>query len=490
MATHTKKKPKAPVKEKQIAATAPVASDPLVLEVDGLHYELDKAPVKSGKKVVARVRLASGQDGAGFVDTVDLYRFRSRRDFASLVGSSFGRTVDVVLGHLAVLLDQVERSMASARRPEPVVLTAERRAKAEKLLVSTDLLNRAAKIMTDLGYVGEDSNKRLCYLVATSRLLAKPLSTILRAESGSGKSDLLDKIALLLPDESVEYLSRVTPHALYYAGADHLRHKVVIVDEAAGTTEADYAIRTLQTKGYLRLALSVKGKTEHFMARGPIALLSGTTSPDLNPENLSRCLSVSLDESHEQTERIQAAQRRAWAGKEKGSVDVGVWQDAQRLLEPGDVVIPYAERLSFPARTTADRREQMKLLTLVAAHALLHGRQRGRDERDRIVATVADYAGIYALVRPVVESTLDGLSPRGAELYRELARSTEKSITRRQAAAKLGWSYMTTKRALAELADHELVRSTRRGKPMKYRLIETSLLGSGAALTPPEEVAQ
>jgi hypothetical protein len=468
--------------------TPPPNEDPLAVTVDGLSYSLDKSPTKGGKQNV--VTIANGRDAPPLVDRVDLYSHRQRERLARLVADTYGREPGAVMGALALLLDQAERHAdANAPKATPVLLTAARKKTAEKILTSKTLLDAAASVMTDRGHVGEEANKRLVYLVATSRLLAKPSSAILRAESAAGKSELLDRATELLPEECVEFLSRITPHALFYAGADHLRHKVIVVDEAAGTTEADYAIRTLQTKGLLRVALVVKGKTESFTARGPIALLSGTTSPDLNPENLSRCLALTLDESPEQTRRVQEAQRRAWAGTGTKNVDLTPWQDAQRLLEALDVTIPFAEKLTFPASTISDRRDNAKLLTLVAAHALLFQRQRERDKNGRLVATVADYAAIHALVRPVVEASLDSLSPRGVALYKALVKGSlsEREFTRREAASELGWPYMTTTRAILELLAHELVRVVPGAeKPVRYAVLDRSVLGSAATLTPPE----
>jgi hypothetical protein len=465
------------------------ASDPLVLLIEDLRYEFEEAPSLEGGKVVLRVSRAE-QDGPSFTDRLDPYAFRSRLAFATVAAETFGRTTETVLGQMAVLLDQVERASLQEKKPSTVVLSAERKAAAEKVLRVPDILERAAQAIEQLGYVGEDRNKRLVYLVATSRLLGKPLSAILFAPSGTGKSELLDRVAQLMPPEQVEFLSRLTPHALYYAGADHLRHKLVIVDEQAGAAESDYAIRTLQSKGFLRLAVAVKGRTENFEARGPIALLSGTTRDDLNPENLSRCLELSLDDSAEQTQRVQEAQRRAWAGKASGTFDVEPWQDAQRLLEPHEVVIPFAERLTYPARTSKDRRDNMKLLTLVASHALLNQRQRDFGEDGRIVATVQDYEVVFELLRPLVDDELDGLSPRAAQLYRDLVEEgIGEGITRREVAARFGWPYMTATRALAELVAQELLTLHASKQPRRYQLLDASMKTT-ARLTPPEKLAE
>jgi energy-coupling factor transporter ATP-binding protein EcfA2 len=462
--------------------------DPLVHEIEGLVYRLDAPPRRHGRKSVVTVRVAGETTGAPLVDRADLFSFRSRRSFAQLVADVFARDVGVVLGQLALVLDAAERAASSERRPTTVALTAERRRAAERLLDAHDLLDGLASAMDVLGYVGEDATKRLAYLVATSRLLARPLSSILMAPSGCGKSELLETLTRLLPEESVEFLSRLTPQALYYAGPDHLRHKVVIVDEHAGATEADYAIRTLQSKGLLRLAAPANGKTaEPITVHGPITLMSGTTSSDLNPENLSRCLELALDDSPAQTRRVQEAQANAWTGGRARTVDVQAWQDAQRLLAddlPAQVVIPFAPKLSFPARTTADRRGSSKLLGLVAAHALLHGRQRARDREGRIVATPTDYAAVHALVRPVLAQGLDGLSPRAARVYHWLV-DLGAPADRRQVAEAMGWVYNTAKKALTELEAQELARVVEPGPPSRYRTIGRTVLGAGAELTPP-----
>jgi DNA primase len=465
---------------------APSGDAVLSFEVEGISYVLDKPPRKNGRRSVVSVKLAGSENAKPFVDRVDMFSFRSRQAFAALVAENFHRQAGDILGHLAVILDEVERNDQPSKPVVPVLTPGRTRA-AEKLLSTKNLLDRVAKVLDDLGYVGEARNKRLGYLVATSRLLRKPLSAILMAPSGSGKSELLEKLALVLPEESVEFLSRLTPQALFYLGPDHLRHKLVLVDEQAGASEADYSIRTLQSKGLLRLAVPVKGKTEPFTVHGPIALMSGTTDQNINPENLSRCLELSLDDSKEQTKLIQDAQRRAWAG-EKAKLDATVWQDAQRLLEPLEVVIPFATKLDYPTRTTKDRRDNQKLLTLIATHALLMQKQRKRDAEGRLVATVEDYRIIYDLLRPQVDAELDGLSPRASTLYRRLYDGDRTPFTRRDAADLLGWSYMTTKRALDELVAHELVYLSDQEYVRSYQLLEVSVLGKTASLKKHSEI--
>ncbi|HBP18894.1 MAG TPA: hypothetical protein DEA08_14050, partial [Planctomycetes bacterium] len=265
------------------------AQEELSVPVEGLVYVLDRLPDPRGKKSVVGVHREGEESIRPLVDRVDLFAFRSRQAFARLVSDYYGLQVQVVMGHLALVLDTLERAQPLASPASPVELTSERREAARELLAAPDLLERVGAAAEALGYVGEERNKRLAYLIATSRLLPKPLSAILLAPSGCGKSGLLEAVEALLPPEHVVFLSRLTPQALFYAGPDQLRHKLVLVDEHEGASEADYSIRTLQSKGFLTLRSPGRGEVR---VEGPISLMSGTTSSDLNPENLSRCLEL------------------------------------------------------------------------------------------------------------------------------------------------------------------------------------------------------
>ncbi|MDC3379323.1 hypothetical protein OAX78_03475 [Planctomycetota bacterium] len=477
--------------------------EPFTLDTGGLRYALDALPSPSASKTVLTVSLAepasaSADAGSGpaavavaaLVDRVDLFSFGSRRRFAQLVAGQFGREPDAILGQLAVVIDAASRALAEVESPAPVELTPERKRHASALLRRPDLLEQAAVAMEALGFVGEPEAKRLGYLVVTSRLLDRPLSALVFAPTSSGKSELFEVLTRLLPPEHVEFLSRLTPQALFYAGPNALRHKVVVVDEHVGAKEAEYSLRTLLSRGSLTLRSSPRpgaGPARPFTVHGPISLLSGTTSDTVNEENLSRCLELTLDDSSAQTSLVHQAQRAAWAGYARPKVDLQQWRDAQRLIESTDVVIPFAPRLLFPARTSHDRRGNQKLLGLVAAHALLYQRQRERDDNFRVVATVADYAAVHALVRAAVRVDLGGLSPRAARAYGSL--SAGKALTRRELAGEQGWAYNTAKKALGELVAQELAHVVTDRAPARYALVDRSLLGGTNGLLDPQELA-
>ena len=223
-----------------------------------------------------------------------------------------------------------------------------------------------------------------------SRKLDKPLSAIIRSESGAGKSFLMECVAELMPPEDVKYFSRLTPQSLYYMGKEELVHKLLIVDERDGSEEAEYPIRTLQTRRILTLAVPMKdpatGKIKTVMLEiyGPIAYMESSTQSTINPENLNRCFEIYLDESQEQTERIYALQKQAhtpegWKTDAHRAATVRRHRNAQRLLAPVRVSIPYTKLLRFPASWTRGRRDHQRLLHLIEVVAFLHQAQREKN---------------------------------------------------------------------------------------------------------------
>jgi len=137
-------------------------------------------------------------------------------------------------------------------------MTDAERTDALALLRRQDLLDQVARDIDALGYVGEETNKRLLYLVAVSRKLDDPLSAIVLSQSGAGKSGLTEVIEKLTPPEDVVLLTRLTPQSLYYVEPGFLDRKLVIVEERYGSIEADYSIRVLQSRKKLIAAAPVK----------------------------------------------------------------------------------------------------------------------------------------------------------------------------------------------------------------------------------------
>lgn len=384
-----------------------------------------------------RVVLTAKKEDTHHIDNLDLYGSKARKAFAGACAERLGVESAKVESDLLLLVDQLEKLQKEMAQPAAsgcsvTLLTEEEQHEALQLLRSPRLLDQIASDLELVGYVGEPRNKKLAYLIGTSRRLAKPLSGIFRAQSGCGKSYLMECVADLMPPEEVHYFSRLTPQALYYLEPDALTHKLLIVDERDGSEEAEYPIRTLQTRKKLKLAAPIKDpnsgriKTVVLEINGPIAYMESTTDESINPENANRCFELYLDESAQQTEAIFAAQRRArtlegWKTERQKEKVLRTHHNAQRLLRSVKVIIPFVDLIEFPAAWLRGRRDNDRFLSLIEGIAFLHQYQR-TGEADYIEATIDDYAVAYDLAHQVFAQGQGEMPKPVADFYEEVRR--------------------------------------------------------------------
>jgi DNA primase catalytic core len=477
-----------PLSEKPPSATSTSGSpDTLVLTRDGLTYTARVQSLLLGRLRVT-VKVTRGE--LFHVDTLDLYASRSRSEFARRTSKAFGVEGGDVEAALLALVVEAEKAAEEEDTEDdasdaPVITEAER-AEALAFLKRPDLLDQVARDIDTLGYVGEETNKRLLYLVAVSRKLEDPLSAIVLSQSGAGKSGLTETIERLCPPEDVVLLTRLTPQSLYYTEPGFLDRKLVIVEERYGSLEADYSIRVLQSRKKLIAAAPVKDpqtgnmRTKVFTVEARAAFIEATTASAVNHENATRCFELMMDESAEQTRRIHERQRllrteRGLKVKAEAEATARRHWNAQRLLEPLPVVIPFADQLAFPSAWMRTRRDHARFLNLIEVSAFLHQHQRER-RAGAIVAALADYAVAYALAGEVLKETLSDLKKPLREALERLQRLSG-PFSRREAREALGVPDSTVRRWLGELVELEYLAISEEGRQgagrmTRYRLTE------------------
>ena len=433
-------------------------------------------------------------------DRFDLYSAKSRNSFAFHAAQRLELPQPKIEEDLSKLIPKLETLLqetrgASEKKDDILPMTAEEERKALSFLTAPNLLGRIATDLGAIGYVGEQTNKQLAYLIGTSRRLTKPLSGIVRSESGAGKSFLMECVAELTPPEEVRFFSRLTSQSLYYMGREALQHKLLIVDERDGSAESEYPIRTLQSRRKLTLAVPMKNaktgniETSEVEILGPIAYMESTTSTEVNPENENRSFELYLDESPKQTRRIFDAQKKAHLlSAEERAVKrqriIERHHHAQRLLEQVTVRIPFAHLLDFPVSWTRGRRDIDRLLSLVEAVAFLHQKQR-KEVADKVIeATPEDYATAFDLAKSCLEHAWAELPRSASQLLAAIRKwatkeakklgvqSSELSFRRRDVRQVTGLPDHIVKRGMRSLEDLEYVtvRRARNGGSFRYQL--------------------
>jgi DNA primase len=492
------------------------------IELDGVSYRVNMVPPFNGS---LRILLMASRGPVFHPDKLDLYSHRARAQLAQLLCKKLELSQIEAERHLLVLVQTAQRwqeklknretqseAMVERKAPE---LTPEERDAALAFLRRDDLVQAILQDSEALGYVGEDNAKLLGYLIGLSRKLDKPLSGIVRSQSGAGKSALTELVEQLTPPEDVLLYSRLSAQALGYVPKDYLIHKLLILEERAGGEAADYLIRTLQSRRKISQAVVVKdpmtGKmgTQHLEVEGPIAYLETTTNSELNFENTTRCFEIHLDESERQTQRIQQWQRQRRLPQERDLVLVAEeirtrHHNAQRILERVLIFIPYVEHLSFPSRWLRTRRDHERFLCLIEVSAMLHQHQREQGQTKEgtpyVLATLEDYRIAYRLALNVLAITLHELSRDAQELWEFLlpwvqgqTQPSQVSFNRRKLRESTKWQDHRLRAALVELVEMEYVTvlSGQNGKAFLYQLAalqpSPSPLG---CLTTPEELAK
>jgi hypothetical protein len=460
----------------------------LALNDGDVVYHARAYPAMLGR-LRATVRATRG--GAFHVDTLDLYASRSRAEFGRRAAKALAVEVSAVEAALLQLVVEAEKTgqddVAGEAEAAAPAMTDGERAEALAFLRRPDLLDLVAADVDTLGFVGEDTNKRLLCLVAISRKLDDPLSAIVMSQSGAGKSGLTEVIERLTPPEDVVLLTRLTPQSLYYVEPGFLDRKLVIVEERYGSAEADYSIRVLQSRKKLIAAAPIKDpqtgnlRTKVFTVEARAAFIEATTASSVNHENATRCFELQMDETPEQTRRVHDRQRllrteRGLRLRQEAEAIVRRHWNAQRLLEPAPVVIPFADKLTFPSSWMRTRRDHARFLNLIEVSAFLHQHQRER-RNGAIVAAVADYAVAYGLAGEVLQETLSDVRKPLREAYtriQDLSLKSDGTVSRREIREALAVPDSTVRGWLQDLVELEYLEAepSRGGafKATRYRV--------------------
>lgn len=462
-----------------------------VFETGGVSYRI--GGVKPLFVTSLRVNIRAGNGKVSYYDSIDLYASRGRSSFAQGLYRTWGISPERVETDLIRILEllEKERDERLLRKDKTVKneLTEEERMMGMNLLRDRNIFRRITEDMSRMGYVGEELNKILLYLCASSRKLDDPISVLIISQSASGKSYLVDTVKRLMPPEDVVAVTSLSDQALNYI--DDLMHKFLILGEAVHSDVIEYQIREMLSGKELSRLVTVKdpesGKMQSEVVRTPVvvsSVMSGTNRA-INPENASRCFVVNTDESAEQTQRIQENQRYKYSleklkgGNEEKERIIKTHRAAQKLLRKVNIVNDFAPLLNFPVKLMRTRRDHERFMDLIACVCFLRQYQKKEETEDGVTyirCDLEDYSVAYKImVEGVLSSTMREL-PAGAQILYEQMRNlakkeaeiqeldvTEISMTQRQIREYTGQSQQSVKMGIRQLIDFEYINVVKGG---------------------------
>ena len=287
------------------------------------RYRVRGWPKQLGEALKVNVLVSDAANAEALhVDTLDLYQAKQRQAFAKLAAGELSVEESVIQHDLSRLLLEARiphRGAREGRRavhdPPPAAMSAAQSAAALDLLRDPKLIERIVADVERVGLVGEPANALVAYLACVSRKLAAPLAVLIQITSAAGKSTLMDAVLALVPQEDRVQYSAMTGQSLFYLGETDLKHKILAIAEEEGVRQAAYALKLLQSQGELTIATTGKDPatgmlvTQQYRVEGPVMLFLTTTAIDVDEELVNRCLVLTINESREQTRRIQQQQR-------------------------------------------------------------------------------------------------------------------------------------------------------------------------------------
>jgi DNA primase len=366
---------------------------------------------------------------------VDLYEDKQTEKLCAEVAEKLQLRKDVLQSEMYTLTDLLERHIETTLQPgssdeKPLqMLTVKEKQELESFAKKPKLIRRLNELLGQTGIVGEERNRIFLLLIATSHKMPETLHALIQGSSGSGKTRLLKQISDCMPKESVTRLTRLSDKVLYNFPEHYFVNRLLCLEDIDGLSEeAEFAFRELQSNGELNSATSIKLDNGQITSgqktvKGPIASVACTTRGEVYEDNMSRVFLIAVDESPEQTKRIIDYQNKKAAGlidyKKEQETKIFI-QKLISILQPCDVINPFARQVQLPAEAHKIRRLNDLLQSFVKMVTVINQYQRKRDEQKRLITAIEDMeAAIHILFESIILK-VDELDGSLRQFYEQL----------------------------------------------------------------------
>jgi len=378
--------------------------------------------------------VAENGEGRKSRQKLDLYEDRQVEKASRTAGERLGLRADLVELDLQLLTDELETyreklAQATPQKAAPVQVPAGQRQSCLAFLQKPGLTQRLNELIGQAGIVGEHTNRLLLFVVASSYKMPDTLHALIQGASGSGKTRLLKVISELMPTEDVKRYTRVTDGSFYNQSEFYFKNKLLCFEDIDGLKEeALLAVRELQSNEILITSTSIKDEQGgirggELVVRGPIASMSCTTKAEIYEDNISRCFTVAVDESQEQNARVIRYQNDRSAGVIDGKKEEATrtfLQNCMRLLQPLEVVNPYANQITLPKEAHKIRRLNELYQSFVRQVTLLNQYQRKRDGRGRLTSQPEDLLAACEILFESIVLKVDELDGSLRQFFEKL----------------------------------------------------------------------
>jgi hypothetical protein len=411
---------------------------------------------------------------------VDLYNDTQTEKLIRKAAEKLELGTSIITASLSELTENLETyrleqiKTQQLEKPKEKPLTPEQINAAQEYLTAPGLLARTNEEIGKAGMIGEENNRLLMYLIFTSRKQNQPLHVVSLGASGMGKTHLQEKIAELIPEQDKIEITTLSENAFYYFGQRELKNKLILIEDLDGAESSLYPLRELQSKKRISKTIAhknTKGETRtiHLIVEGPISVAGCTTREQIYEDNANRSFLIYLDESETQDQKIMEYQRKQSAGKtnkEQGQKAAELLRNCQSILEPIQVVNPYAEVLQIPKEVFKPRRTNNHYLQFIEVITFYHQYQREQKVNKAtgelfIETTLEDIKEANELLKPVLlrkSDDLNGATRNHLEALKTWVKENGKlGFSNREVSKELRKPLATVKRHHYQLTELEYI---------------------------------
>lgn len=381
---------------------------------------------------------------------LDLYNDNQLEKLIRKVAERLEIGTSVIAASLSELTNELERYRLQKIKEQQIEipltkpLTEAEKHTAIKNLQTENLLQQTLDDLQLTGIQGEAENAVILLMAMSSRKLHDPLSVICLAKSGTGKSYLMEKVAMCLPESDKREHTQFSGNSFYYFKREEIRGKVFLIEDLDGAQAVMFPIRELQTKKRISKTVTMKDKsgqlrTITLIVEGPVSIIGCTTREKVYEDNANRAILIYLDGSKEQDEKIMHYQKQLRAGLINHYAEKQMQQklvQMQQALEPIKVINPYAPFIDLPKEIFKPRRTLPLLLSFIEAITFYYQYQRTQQADEEtgeiyIETHPTDIEWAFKLLRDVMFRKSDELSGAAREFYEWLKQWELKTITKK-----------------------------------------------------------
>jgi len=404
-----------------------------------------------------KVNIKAEHQGKIWTDNCDLCSAKSRCGFAVNLASRFDLEDVVIENNLNLILSYFEKKrdlrFAAAGEVKKVVLSEPERQLGMELLTDANVFDTILTHAKKLGYAGQEENVLILFIVGISRFQKEPLSIYLTGESSSGKTAIVRLLEKMTIEEDIWKANSISPEVLYYVEEKKYKGKIFIMGESTHDEKVEGIVRQMQSDGEIAKLVTQKNEqsgtmnAEYIQKKVQMSFIITTTKVGINPENLSRCLVLTLDEDKQQIAEAQAmiGLKHAFE-KENARLDeeriIKQHYAAQYLLEPVTVFNIFGKLTRFPCTRPTMKRAFDHFLYFIDSVCYFRQKQKpwvtrkipGQDKKVRgKKCDMYDYETAYRLyVQRVLKRTgLTDIATSTREVYEKIRQMVRREAKRK-----------------------------------------------------------